>query len=67
MLHERLQDLGSGAAAPRLRCGRHPAHPPVAGLALGPDEPDRDQLGAVESAICHGVVRLVLGELSTVR
>ena len=63
VLHERLQNLGSGSPAARLGPGRHPPDSPVAGLALGSDEPDRDQLVAVESAERDGVARLVLGEL----
>ena len=62
MLHERVEDPGPGATAASFRLGRHPAYAPIAGLALGSDEPDRDQFVAVERAECDGVGRLVRGQ-----
>ena len=39
-----LQDRAAGAPAAGVGARGHPAHAPVAGLAVGPDQPDRDEL-----------------------
>jgi hypothetical protein len=62
--HERLQNLGSGSVAAGMRGGCHSADSPVTELfALGTDQPDRDELVALEHAERDGVARLVLGKL----
>ena len=63
MAHERVEHRRAGAAAARVRRGRHPAHPPRAGIALAPDEADGHQLIALEGSGRERAGGLVAGHL----
>ena len=61
--HERVEDRRAGAAAARPGRRRHPADAPRAGLALGPDQADRDEVVALEGAERDRAGRLVVGQV----
>src|SRR5262245_47896527 len=63
VLDERVEDRGADPAATVLGSGRHPAHAPLAGLAVRADEPDGNELVAVERGDGMHAGRLVRREL----
>jgi hypothetical protein len=63
VLHEGLQDRAPRAPAASVRRGRHSAHPPIPGLAIGADQPYRDELVSVERPERDGAGGLVRREL----